>query len=314
MRFSTDLPGLYRYPPLFQPWQADLGAADFQLVARTADELGFDAITVPEHIVMPDEHVELMGRYWTHALTAMSFIAGATARIAVNASVIVLPYHHPVILAKAIATLDVLSGGRVIVSVGVGHTEREFEVLGVPFHERGRIADDSLAAMIELWTSDDPRHRGPYVNFEGIAFEPKPLQRPHPPVWIGGNSPAAMRRAARHDGWVPWLVTLAELPERLDYIRSQPQFDSNGEFDVSMSVTNVPVDEQHRPVDPGSRRASPTGTAAIVDAIGALEKAGVTWTSVPHPPAASLEEHLDHLRWAAEEIIPVFRSRSEDPR
>jgi probable F420-dependent oxidoreductase len=311
VKFWTDLPGLYRYPPLFLPWQAELSSADFQLVARTADELGFDAITVPEHIVMPVEQVDLMGAYWTHALTAMSFIAGATTRIAVNASVIVLPYHHPVILAKAIATLDVLSGGRVIVSVGVGHTEREFEVLGVPFHERGRIADDSLAAMIELWTSDDPRHHSPFIDVDGVAFEPKPVQRPYPPVWIGGNSRAAMRRAARHDGWMPWLVTLDQLSECLDYIRSQPEFEGRTRpFDVSMSVTNVPVDEHHRPVEHRLRRVSPTGTAAIVDAIGGVAEAGVTWTSIPQPPATSLEEHLDRLRWAAEEIIPAFRVAS----
>lgn len=307
MKFQTDLPGLHRYPPIFRTWQAELRPADYQLIARTADELGFDAIAVSEHIVMPAEDVELMGSYWTHAFTAMSFIAGATSEIAVTAAVMVLPYQHPVTLAKAIATLDVLSGGRVIVSVGVGHTEREFEMLGVPFHERGRIADDSLAAMIELWTSPDPRHHSAYVDFEGVVFEPKPVQRPHPPVWIGGNSHAAMRRAARHDGWMPWLITVDQLPECLDYIRSQPGFDDRSHpFEVSMGVTNVAVDEDHRPVERDARHEAPRGTQAIIDAIGELAEAGVTWTSVPLPPADSLDEHLDLLRWAAEDVIPQF--------
>jgi probable F420-dependent oxidoreductase len=311
VKFSTDLPGLYRYPPLFEPWQAALQAADFQRIARTADELGFDAINVPEHIVMPADQVELMGSYWTHALTAMSFIAGATSRVAVNASVIVLPYHHPIIFAKAVATLDVLSGGRVIVSVGVGHTEREFEVLGVPFHERGQLTDDALDAMIELWTSDDPHHHSKYLDFEGVVFEPKPVQQPHPPVWIGGNSPAAMRRAARHDGWMPWLVTIDELPRCLDYIHSQPGFDQRDRrWEVSMGVTNVAVDEDHRPVDPSSRRPAPQGAQQIVDAVGVLAEAGVTWTSVPRPRAHSLAEYLDLLHWAAEEVIAVFRTSS----
>ena len=309
MKFWTDMPGLFRYPPLFEPWQAELGPADFQLVARTAERLGFDAISVPEHIVMPLGEVSTMGAYWPHAMTAMSFIAGATSRIAVNAAVIVLPYHHPVILAKAIATLDVLSGGRVIVSVGVGHTEHEFDVLGVPFHERGAIADDSLAAMIELWTSDDPRHHGTHVDFEGIAFEPKPTTKPHPPVWIGGNSRAAMRRAARHDGWVPWLITADRLPECLDYIASQPESQARTRpFDVSMGVTTVGVDEDHRPVDPSARPPLPAGTAQMVDAVGRLAEAGVTWTVIPRRPAASLAEYLDQLCWAGEEILPVFRS------
>src|SRR6202042_2512237 len=94
---------------------------DFQLVARTADELGFDSIAIPEHIVMPAEMVELMGPFWTHALTVMAFVAGATSRLIVDSSVIVLPYHDPVVFAKAVSTLDFLSGGRVRISIGVGH-------------------------------------------------------------------------------------------------------------------------------------------------------------------------------------------------
>src|SRR5215212_4654994 len=117
---------------------------DYQLVARTADELGFHSLAIPEHIVIPNDMVDLMGPSWSHAMTAMSFVAGATSRIVVDSSVIVLPYHDPVVFAKAVATLDVLSGGRVRVSIGVGHAEREFEVLRVPFHERGRLSDEYL--------------------------------------------------------------------------------------------------------------------------------------------------------------------------
>src|SRR4029077_11120152 len=119
----------------------------FQLVARTADELGFDSIAIPEHIVIPSDMVELMGSFWTHAMTAMAFVAGATSHLIVDSSVIVTPYHNPVVFAKAVSTLDLMSGGRVRISLGVGHAEREFEVLRVPFHERGRMTDDYLAAM-----------------------------------------------------------------------------------------------------------------------------------------------------------------------
>jgi len=286
-----------------------MGPEDFQLVARTADELGFDAIAVPEHIVMPSEMVELMGAFWTHAMTVMAFVAGATSRLIVDSSVIVLPYHDPVILAKAVSTLDFLSGGRVRLSIGVGHAEREFEVLKVPFHERGRIADEYLAAMIELWVSDDPTFHGRRVDFEKIAFEPKPVQRPHPPIWIGGNSQAAMRRAARHDGWFPWLITADELPACLEFIRALPEFEARtGPFDVSMPVSILAVDEEHRPLnDDGGRVAGPAGKQAVIDAIGHLAEIGVTWTSAPTPPARSLADHLEGLHWAAEEIMPVFR-------
>lgn len=309
MRFATGLPGVNLYPPTSQPWESTMSTDDFQLVARTADDLGFDAISVPEHIVVPDEMVELMGPSWSHAMTVMAFVAGATSRIEVDSAVIVLPYHHPVVLAKAIATLDVLSGGRVRVSIGVGHAEREFEVLGVPFHERGRVADEYLAAMVELWTSDRPSFDGRYVSFDDIAFEPKPRRAPHPPIIIGGNSEAAIRRAARHDGWFPWLVTAHELPARLDRLRDQPGFGERSHpFEVVLPLAPVNVDEEHRPLDDTDGRARiPVGTQAVIDAVAHLQSIGVTQTMIPLPPARSLAEHVEGLHWVAEEIIPEFR-------
>ena len=198
-----------RYPPGYTPeWETRLSTTDFQLIARTADDLGYDAIQVPEHIVMPNDLATMMGAYWPHTFTAMAFIAGATTRLAVNASVIVLPYHEPIALAKAVATLDVLSGGRVVLSVGVGHAEDEFRALGVPFEKRGRIADEYLEVMKVLWTEDEPCYEGEFVQFRDVRFEPKPVQQPHPRVWIGGNSTAALRRGratapAGCRGWSP---------------------------------------------------------------------------------------------------------------
>lgn len=309
MKFSIGLPGVTRYPPILQKWEPSMGPDDFQLVARTADKLGFDSITIPEHIVMPSEMAELMGPFWTHAFTVMAFVAGATSKIVVDSSVIVVPYHQPVVFAKAVSTLDLLSGGRVRLSIGIGHAKKEFEAVGAPYHERGRVADEYLAAMVELWTSDEPMFRGRYVEFEAVAFEPKPVQKPHPPIWVGGNSKAAMRRAARHDGWTPWLITVQQLPECLAYIRSQPGFDSRDRpFDVAMPVSLLPVDEEHRPVEGGSGRAdAPIGKEAIFDALSRLQEAGATWTSVPIPPSRSLSEHLEQMHWVAEEIIPHFR-------
>lgn len=309
MRFATGLPGVNLYPPTAQPWEAAMGAEDFQRIARTADELGFDSISIPEHIVVPDEMVDLMGPSWSHAMTVMAFVAGATSRIEVDSAVIVLPYHHPVVLAKAVATLDVLSGGRVRLSFGVGHAEREFEVLGVPFHERGRVADEYLAAMIELWTSDQPSFQGSYVAFDGIAFEPKPRRSPHPPIIIGGNSPAAIRRAARYDGWFPWLITAEQLPGCLADLRAQPGFEARGRpFEIVMPLAPLTVDEQHRPLDDtGGRARNPVGAQAVIDAVGQLQSLGVTQTMISLPPARSLGEHLEGLHWVAEEVFPAFR-------
>jgi probable F420-dependent oxidoreductase len=308
VKFSTSLPGINLYPPITNDWERSMQPGEFQLVARTADELGFHSLAIPEHIVMPNDMVGLMGSSWSHAMTAMSFVAGATSRIVVDSSVIVLPYHDPVVFAKAVSTLDVLSGGRVRVSIGVGHAEREFEILRVPFHERGKLSDEYLAAIVELWTRDAPEFHGTYVDFADIAFEPKPVQQPHPPIWVGGNSRAAMRRAARHDGWFPWLITADEIPACLEFIRAQPGFaERTRPFDVALPLTTLAVDEEHRPLDGDLGRAQvPAGTQATLDAVGHLLEVGVTSTSIPSPPTRSLDEHLDHLRWVAEEIIPAF--------
>jgi probable F420-dependent oxidoreductase len=222
--------------------------------------------------------------------------------------VIVLPYHQPLPFAKAISTLDYLSGGRVRITIGVGHAEGEFRVLGVPYHERGRMTDEYLAALIELWTRDEPRFHGQYVDFENIAFEPKPTQQPYPPIWIGGNSRAAMRRAARHDGWSPWLITPDQLPECLNYIRSQPDFEARTRpFDVAMSVSTLQVSEHHQPLegDLGRRRVL-AGKEEVIDAIGHLKDLGVTWTSVPLP-STSVASYIEGLHWVAEEVMPHFR-------
>ncbi len=140
MKFATGLPGLMRYPPSqFPPggdnWQERLTSEDFQRIAQVTEQLGYDAITVSEHIVMPRVLVGSMGAYWPDALTAMTFIAGATTKIRVNSSVIVLPYHEPLAFAKAIATLDVLSSGRVTLTFGVGMARGEFDSASRPVRE-----------------------------------------------------------------------------------------------------------------------------------------------------------------------------------
>jgi probable F420-dependent oxidoreductase len=209
VKFWTSLPGLSRWPPASfsvpgANWQEHLAAADFQRIAAEADRLGFDSINVPEHVVLPRELAGHMGGRWPDALTVMAFIAGATTRIKVNSGVIILPLHNPVRLAKAVATLDVVSAGRVIVTFGAGMAPGEFSALGVDFRQRGRLMDEYILAMKALWTADEPEFHGNSVDFSDIVFEPKPLQRPHPPIFVGGRSVFALRRAARlADGWAP---------------------------------------------------------------------------------------------------------------
>jgi probable F420-dependent oxidoreductase len=308
MKFHVPLVGNHRIPGV-PDWQLQLRSPDYQRIAKVIDDLGFDMITTSEHIVAPADMVARLGGYWLHAMTVLAFVAGATERVRVDAMVLVLPYHHPVMLAKAVSTLDVLSGGRITVSVGVGHAEREFEVLGIPFRERGRITDESLDAMTVLWTSEEPVFHGRYFDFEGIVFEPRPLQAPRPPIWIGGNSMAALRRAARYEGWEPnplW-ITVSELPAHIDRIRSQPGFEAKAiPFDFSFSVAGIGRSERPRLRD-ASAQALSSLRDRVIEETAALRDIGITVTSVPPPSSSDLEEYLDSLRWVAEEVLPVFR-------
>jgi probable F420-dependent oxidoreductase len=322
MKFSTGFPGLMHYPPeQFPPgggnWQEKLTTEDFQLIARTAEELGYDSINTSEHLVMPKDLVDAMGAHWPDAFTVMSFIAGATTRIAVNSAVIVMPYHEPIAFAKAVSTLDLLSSGRVMLTLGVGMARGEFAALGVPFEKRGRVMDEYIAAMKVLWSEDDPSFQGEFVAFEDIVFEPKPVQKPHPPLWIGGSSMAALRRAARvGDGWTPsgsqggkgpWLNGVDDLPMFLEEARRIPGFaEREHEFGISLTPVTTRFGPNHEPL-PGDRPLD--GVQDLVDRIGALQEAGVTWTSIPRPgpPAQSLADHLEGLEWAATEVMARFR-------
>jgi len=311
MRFSVGMPGLDRYPAGRAPaWVTEMRAEDFQTIARTADELGYDAVNIPEHIVMTDDLVGAMGSHWPHALTAMEFIAGATSNIRVNACVIVLPYHDPIVLAKAAATLDVMSGGRLMLTFGVGHAAHEFQALGVPFHRRGRIADEYLEAMTALWTQDAPSYEGEFVRFEGVHFDPKPVQKPHPPLWFGGNSSAALRRVARYGtGWMPWLILPDELPAKLDELRALPGYGDNGEVDIWFPAAPIRVREADHVLEGEDLHDRFSSEQEVIDAIGRLAELGATWTTIPFPgaPAAtSLSEHLDRLAWGAEAVMPLF--------
>ncbi len=138
-------------------------------------------------------------------ITLLSYIAGQTSKIRLVTSVLIVPHRNPLIAAKSLATLDVLSGGRLVVGVGVGWMREEFEALGLPpFEERGAVTDEYIRAFKVLWTEDDPHFEGKYISFSDINFLPKPVQKPHPPIWVGGESRPALRRTAEFaDGWYP---------------------------------------------------------------------------------------------------------------
>ncbi len=303
MKFAFPLPHMLRLKAITQPWEAGVTGADQTRMVKRAEAMGYDMIAIPEHFVIPTDHVELSGPHYLQSTVAQAYIAGATEKIRLNSCVTVLPLQDPIVLAKALATADWMSGGRMMVTFGVGWLEREFDFLGVPFRERGRIADEYLEAIIELWTSESPRFEGKYVSFRDMAFEPKPVQKPHLPVWIGGDADAALKRAARFaSGWWPFLTPPDKIAERVEFIKSQPGYDGRP-FEVMHGLGTNRVGGGHRVVkDPHARLGM--GSQEIIDRLNRLAEQGVTFSAVPVPAVRGIEEYLDYAQWVTEEIKP----------
>jgi probable F420-dependent oxidoreductase len=184
-------------------------------VARHAEAAGFESVWTGEHVVLPDPQPPRATLPPTLPLldtvVSLGLIAATTTTIRVGSGIIVLPFRNPVVLAKELATVDVVSSGRLLVGVGAGYVRREFDAVGVPMAERGRRMDDYIDAMRALWSMERPRHRGPFVSFSGVDAHPRPLQRPAPPILVGGESRGALRRATtRGNGWYGFGLDPAE--------------------------------------------------------------------------------------------------------
>jgi probable F420-dependent oxidoreductase len=175
-------------------------------VARAAEAAGFDSLWGGEHVVLPDPRVppsplDPADRI-TDPVVTLAFLAAHTRRIRLGTGIIILPQRNPLVLAKQLATLDVLSSGRLIFGVGVGYLEPEFRALGIPFASRGAVTDDYLAAMRAIWSERRPAYRGRFVSFDSVQAHPQPVQQPGPPLVIGGHTAAAFRRAVEQGhGW-----------------------------------------------------------------------------------------------------------------
>jgi probable F420-dependent oxidoreductase len=170
-----------------------------------AEALGYDSVWVMDHLFNTGYIRErLDDKPYYHPLATLSHLTATTRQVLLGTSVLVLPYHNPVELAKYTATLDQMSGGRVILGVGVGAMTEEFAALGIPFQQRGALTNECITIMKELWTNPDPSYHSRRWSFSALKFAPKPMQKPHIPLWIGGSSPGALRRAATMgDGWHP---------------------------------------------------------------------------------------------------------------
>lgn len=195
-------------------WQ--LTAREAESLTVRAEALGVDGVFIPDHILAKPATTQHYGGHWPDPFALLAYLAGRTQRIRLGSSVIVLPYRNALVAAKSAATVDQVSGGRFIFGVGVGWDEAEFVDLRLPFRERGRLSDDYIRAIKAAWASDVPEYDGPYVSFSGATFAPRPVQQPHPPIWVGGapgaiSAPAVRRCAELGDAWHPLGLSLDDI-------------------------------------------------------------------------------------------------------
>lgn len=192
--------------------------------ARRAEELGYDSLWVTDHVIMPEKNVQYFGDTIYDPLLALTYVAALTTRVQLGTAIMVVPYRNALLQAKMLATLDALSGGRAVFGAGVGWIEEEFTALGVPFHERGAITDEYLRAFRVLWSEQKPTFEGKYVRFSDIRAEPKPVQGANLPIYVGGTSQRAIRRAVElGQGWFPDSLPFADLKQSIAYLHKTAQ-------------------------------------------------------------------------------------------
>ena len=288
--------------------------------ARRGEELGFDCMVVGDHVIMPTMisspyPYTIDGDFpgagdgeCMEQLTLLTFLAGVTNRIRLVPSVMILPHRNPILAAKMLATLDVLSGGRLTLGMGVGWMEEEFEILGLPsFAQRGDVSDEYIRVFKELWTSEVPTFDGRYCRFSDIKFLPKSAQKPHPPIWIGGNSRRAIRRAAQlGDGWQPVVGTTAvplepeKLEGDLDLLARYAEMAGRdpSTIEVSMRVGRDPVPT------PGRRSRFDGEPGQIAEDIRTYQDAGVS-TLIFDWRGEIFAETLERTEKFASDVIPL---------
>ncbi|MFI9831595.1 TIGR03619 family F420-dependent LLM class oxidoreductase [Streptomyces sp. NPDC051913] len=216
MEYGIQLPVQSQSTIYTEPWEAAAGPEDLVAVARAAERAGFAYVASCDHVAIPRRLAPAMSTVWYDPVATLAYLAAATEDIRLLSHVAVVGLRHPLLTAKQYATLDHLSGGRLILGVGAGHVTEEFEALGLEFRQRGALLDECVDALrAALGPEEFPEHHGKFYDFQGLGQRPRPAQ-PRVPLWVGGSSPAAVRRAAlKGDGWLPQGDPRERLPAQI---------------------------------------------------------------------------------------------------
>ncbi|MGR6971076.1 TIGR03619 family F420-dependent LLM class oxidoreductase [Streptomyces cynarae] len=255
-----------------EPWEAGAGPGDLVAVARAADAAGFDYVACCDHVAVPRRLAPAMGTVWYDPVATLAHLAAVTERVRLLSHVAVVGLRHPLVTAKQYATLDHLSGGRLVLGVGAGHVREEFEALGADFGRRGPLLDEAIDALREaLGPEEFPVHHGKAYDFEGLGQRPRPAQ-PRVPFWVGGSSPAAVRRAAlKGDGWLPQGDPRHRLPAqiaRIGQLREQAGLD--GPFTVGAITEPLYIGHPRWDVGSGTLTGAPEVIAESLRAYRAM--------------------------------------------
>lgn len=274
VRVGLGTPIVTRLPGTHGGWEGGAGLAGLVDVVRAADRLGVHHVTCSEHVAIPSSVAAVRGGTYWDPLATFGYLAACTERIRLATYVLVLGYHHPLEIAKRYGTLDVVSGGRLVLGVGVGTLREEFEVLGVPFEGRGSRADDALRALRSSLSTPRPVHDGTHYRYDDVIVEPCALQD-RVPLWVGGRTVRSLRRAvALADGWAPFGLTAARLAEMLAGVEHPEGFE----------VVLTP----ERALDPAAE------PGRVEEALGELARVGATIVS-PRLVGHSLAHYVEQL-------------------
>jgi probable F420-dependent oxidoreductase len=258
-------------------------------VAQEAEAAGFESVWTGEHVVLPDPQVPPSPvppeTPFLDPAIALAWVAAHAKTIRLGTGIIIVPQRNPLVLAKELASVDLVSGGRLIFGLGIGYLRPEFDALGVSFTDKGARAMEYLEAMQAVWTQDEPSYAGRFASFSGIQSLPRPLQRPHPPIVIGGATPSAFRRAVRHaNGWYGFALDREATGACIARLRSEEQ---RGERPPALGRLEISV--------------TPRGRLSL-DSARAFAALGVDRLIV-YPPAPSEGDLVDFIRRSGDEVL-----------
>jgi probable F420-dependent oxidoreductase len=285
-----------------EDWEDDADSSAIAALARQADAVGFFYIAVSDHVAVPKPFDERMQTTWYDTVTTLGWLAGITERVRLMSHVYVLAYRHPLQTAKSFMTLDELSGGRAILGTGVGHLQREFELLGVDYDDRGAITNDAIDVIRAAFADEYPDVTTPrFGHIQDAGLAPRPRQRAIP-IWVGGSSKAALRRAGeRGDGWLPQGTPRAEMPASIAYLlEHRKQTVGDVPIDLGVIAETIYVGDPAWDVGGRTITGDPEHVAERLNEFGAM---GVSHVQVRFR-SRDLEEHLDQMAAFGATVLP----------